>query len=447
MTLGISSGPEEPPPDDAPAPPFDGLDTAGALALIRGEQAARQVSEVREWQAVVAWAEANLHGVRPADAVGVEASLDTGIRLAGEGAPLVSEFAVVELAAALGRGVASAKNHAGRILECAWRLPRVYAAVVAGRLAPWRAARIADHTAALNAEAAAYVDQRLGSAVATGVVGWKRLGQLVDEAVMRFDPDLAEARRQRAAEARAVHTQSCGEGLAGVEAVLDAADAADLEQAISRQAEALARMGDTSSLTVRRARALGVIARIALCQELLVADPSTGEVTSTDPGRRVTLNVHLTPASLAAGVEGGNPVARWEEGRIPVLIGQVREWLLQPATTIRVQPVIDLAAHHPVEAYEIPDRMRRQVGLRDHTCRFPSCEQPATGCDLDHRVPHADGGITCACNLQPLCRRHHRAKTHAGWQVDLIDDQPGHYRWVSPHGYRFDVHPEGTTDG
>ncbi|WP_370289529.1 HNH endonuclease signature motif containing protein, partial [Nocardioides sp.] len=319
-------------------------------------------------------------------------------------------------------------------------------AVVAGRLAPWRAARIADHTAALNAEAAGFVDQRLGSAVATGVVGWKRLGQLVDEAVMRFDPDLSEARRLRAAEARVVRTQSCGEGLAAVEAVLDAADAADLERAVSRQAEALARSGDTSPIAVRRARALGVIARIALGQEVLIADPTTGEVVSSDPGRRVTLNVHLTPESLAVGVEGGNPVARWEEGRVPVLIGQVREWLLQPGTTIRVQPVIDLAAHHPVEAYEIPDRIRRQVELRDHGCRFPSCEQAAARCDLDHRVSHAAGGVTCACNLQPLCRRHHRAKTHAGWRVDLIADQPGHYRWVSPHGYRFDVHPEGTTD-
>src|SRR5690606_26372157 len=138
----------------------------------------------------------------------------------------------------------------------------------------------------------------------------------------------------------------------------------------------------------------------------------------------------------------GNPVARWDEGHCPVSTGQVKEWLQVPDTTVIVRPVIDLADCVPVDSYEIPDRLRRRVQLREHTCRFPSCPTPATRCDLDHRIPHGDGGATCPCNLTPLCRRHHRAKTFSRWRYE--DLGPGHYLWTSPHGRHFHVGPGGT---
>jgi hypothetical protein len=58
-------------------------------------------------------------------------------------------------------------------------------------------------------------------------------------------------------------------------------------------------------------------------------------------------------------------------------------------------------------------------------------------------VPWPDGP-TCPCNLAPLCRGHHRLKTHGGWTVGVA--APGTYRWTSPHGYRYLVGPSGTTD-
>ena len=57
----------------------------------------------------------------------------------------------------------------------------------------------------------------------------------------------------------------------------------------------------------------------------------------------------------------------------------------------------------------------RLVAVRDKTCVFPWCTRPARRCDTDHIVPHNRGGPTCPCNLAPLCRRHHRIKTHGGW--------------------------------
>ena len=51
------------------------------------------------------------------------------------------------------------------------------------------------------------------------------------------------------------------------------------------------------------------------------------------------------------------------------------------------------------------------VETRQRTCSFPGCRRAAKRCDLDHTIPHDQGGRTCACNLTPLRRRHHRGET------------------------------------
>ena len=80
---------------------------------------------------------------------------------------------------------------------------------------------------------------------------------------------------------------------------------------------------------------------------------------------------------------------------------QIKEWLANPGTSVIVRPVIDLAGHQHVDSYEIPDRIRRHVELRDHHCGYPLLHRPAESCDLDHIKPHAQGGPTCGCNLCP----------------------------------------------
>ncbi len=80
------------------------------------------------------------------------------------------------------------------------------------------------------------------------------------------------------------------------------------------------------------------------------------------------------------------------------------------------------------------------------TCRFPGCRRPAERCDLDHREPfdHQDpdrGGPTTPCNLDPLCRHHHRLKTHTGWAAVRDLDDGLTMRWVSPSGRRYLQHP------
>ncbi len=125
--------------------------------------------------------------------------------------------------------------------------------------------------------------------------------------------------------------------------------------------------------------AVGEIAR-----QQLALDLETGEI-QPGHGRSVVLNVHLTQAAIE-GV-GGN-VARCGNTRTPVLLDQVRAWC-QTAGQITIVPIKDLTAHHHVEAYEIPDRIKTQTELLNHTCVFPHCTRRAETCDHDHIDPWA----------------------------------------------------------
>ena len=109
-----------------------------------------------------------------------------------------------------------------------------------------------------------------------------------------------------------------------------------------------------------------------------------------------------------------------------------------------MKPVIDLNEHIHVEGYEVPDRLREQVTLRDHTCVFPWCTRSARKTDADHVIPYAEGGTTRSDNIAPLCRRHHRLKTHSAWTYTMLE--PGSFLWSSPHGYQFLRDHHGTLD-
>src|ERR1044072_4740159 len=108
----------------------------GLLDAVRGSRAAQMAEQVRELKLVVEWCAA--HEVEADEAATVvEFGRDTGLALAGPGAPYVSEFAVVELAAALGTTSDAGRRYVGRVLEVRYRLPGLWEEVTSGRLAWW----------------------------------------------------------------------------------------------------------------------------------------------------------------------------------------------------------------------------------------------------------------------------------------------------------------------
>ncbi|NPC97765.1 HNH endonuclease signature motif containing protein [Nocardioides sp. zg-DK7169] len=408
---------------------------AAVLAFAQEQRAAVQRGEVLILQAALAWA-----AMHPEETV-ADATPTTGlvfgelaVPLAGEGTPLVAEFAPMELGAALGMSTDGARGLVGDALELAHRLPRIWKRVRAGEVPAWKARRIAQLTTTLPLAGAEFVDRQLAGVV--GKVGWAAIGRLVEHARGTFDPEGAEKDRREAADGRRfdVHTdKAIHAGVVHVEGVLDLADALDLDTAISHGAEELSALGSTESLDVRRSMAAGELARRQLAFELRT-EAGEGAASVVKP-RQVVIHVHLSDAA----------VGTVEESRSSVSVEQVREWCTNPDTQVTIKPVIDLGEHHHTDAYAIPDRLAEQTRLAQSTCAFPWCERPARRCDLDHVVPHgggSTGGPTCSCNLAPLCRRHHRAKTHTSWTYDKTDAAT--YLWRSPHGLHL-LKDQGTT--
>jgi hypothetical protein len=451
----------------APATPAEVLEAARAVT------AAADRAEAEKLTAAVQWA--LLH---PATDLGDEAGFTTPGSdhvepIAGEGCPSVSEFAIAEFGAVIGLSTVSAKHYLGQALELAHRLRHLWRRVHAGRVPAWKARRIAEATihADLSPEAARFVDQQC--AAHAHRLGTAAIDRLVDEAIARFHPERAEAERRRGEDARHVtihDDQLYFAGTVRVEAELDLADGLDFRDAVSRGANLLEELGSEDSVDARRAKAVGDMARTQLSLDL-AHGPRTGPAAPTDDtaathdndprhredspvttpadlpaAREVVLHVHLTAADN--GTESFDPIAHVETGRHLTLVDQVKEWCADTHTRVTVRPVIDLNEHLRAPGYAIPDRLREQVILRDRTCVYPRCTRSARACDLDHIEPydHAhpeSGGQTATHNLAPLCRRHHRLKTHGRWRYTAL--APGSYLWTSPHGYLFLRDREGGT--
>ena len=89
--------------------------------------------------------------------------------------------------------------------------------------------------------------------------------------------------------------------------------------------------------------------------------------------------------------------------------------------------------HAQAQARYRPGRkLRHLIAARNATCTAPGCGQPAARCDLDHTTPWHRGGVTCECNISPLCRHHHRVKQAQGWW--LSQPEPGVLKWRTPAG-------------
>ena len=197
--------------------------------------------------------------------------------------------------------------------------------------------------------------------------------------------------------------QVSADGTVQLAAVVDYGDALDIETALQDTAAQLKLAGSADTLDGRRAAALGEIARNQLALTYPTDDDGEGEdgvglveeraQRASRNRRPVTLYVHLSEDALATTA---GQVGRCENARTPITAETIRSWCGNPSVTLTVKPVIDLADHVRVDAYEVPDRLKERIALRDLACVFPWCTRPArTACDHDHAIPHDHGGSTC----------------------------------------------------
>ena len=137
------------------------------------------------------------------------------------------------------------------------------------------------------------------------------------------------------------------------------------------------------------------------------------------------------PPATATG--GGSP------GPDPPLGVGARDYLA--GLRIRMTPVARGHCDHTrAESGYRPSRaLAHVVKVRNARCTAPGCGRPAARCDLDHTLAWEQGGITCECDLAPLCRHHHRCKQSQGWKLEQTS--PGVLKWQTPAGRRYTTTP------
>ena len=298
------------------------------------------------------------------------------------GTPAVAEYLSLEVSACLAISPGAGACLIGQVLNCVYRHPLLWDAVRAGAVRWYRASEIISevNSAGLCQAAAQWVDQQITPRLASLPRG--RAMRLLRGYISLADPEEARERELKARNHRHVTLwdPSLESGpCRNLTGRLDVTDAVALDATLNQLAAVLAADGDLETIDQRRASALGILADPARAFRLLNGQDAPSQ-------QKATLVVHLSDqtliSDLAIGrIEGHGALTRdtWVE-----LLGNQR---------VTVRPVLDLNAISPVDAYEIPDRIRTAVCSRSPADMFPYGNQPSQRCDLDHTEPYEHGAL------------------------------------------------------
>ncbi len=414
--VSLPPGLESLPPGVGTLPPGPQLASVLADVDIREVSGHDRVVVLAAWERMRAWATAQSYDAMAAIAEALHD--DSGCHDPSQEAQgWDEEAAAAEIRVALRLTRRTADYH----LAFAHRLcgrPAVLASLRQGSIDVARARVLLDETGHLPERAAmAVIDEVVGDA---GTKTTTQLRRRLRKLCLTADPDDARARYDHSVADRRVVTEREAAGTANLLGLDLPPDRVQQALAhVNQLARSLRRDGETRTMDQLRADVL---------LDLLAGHGAP------DAGRG-TVTLHADLATLAGLAElpgdlgGYGPIvadlARQVAGRHPDV--PWRYAVTDPDTgrliatgTTRRRP-------------RAPQR--RFVELRDPTCIFPGCVTPSTGCDLDHRIPWADGGPTDADNLAPLDRPDHVLRHRAGWTWQPHGDTD--YLWTSRLGHRY----------
>jgi hypothetical protein len=341
------------------------------------------------------------------------------------------EAITAEIAAALTitHGLATSYLEYSRAMRL--RLPRVGAVLVAGDIDYRTFQTIVYRTDLItDPDVLAAVDASLGAKVAR----WRgatqgRIGGYVDQVVARADRDAVRRRRERRGD-RELSIWGDADGLTEIFGRLLTTDA----HAVDARLDALAATvcaDDPRTRNQRRADAMGALAMGADRLSCRCGQTQCPAATGPAPSP-VVIHVIADEATLDGSASTPGSMIG-SDALLPA------ELIADLAKSARLRPLIHPADAPPERGYTPSRALADFVRCRDLTCRFPGCDKPAVGCDLDHTIPHRDGGPTHASNLKSLCRLHHLIKTFWGWHDQQLPD--GTIIWTSPSGQTYVTTP------
>jgi hypothetical protein len=260
-----------------------------------------------------------------------------------------------------------------------------------------------------------------------------RLNTRIDLIVAAVDRDAVRRQREAAAD-REVSIWDTDAGMAGIDGRLYATDAHALDQRLNALAATVCD-ADPRTRPQRRADALGVLAAGADRLDCRCDNPVCPQRTAP----RTASNVVIHVVAEQATVNGAGDAPGYLSGAEQLIPAEL---VAQLAKAAKLRPLIHPADSPPEPGYVPSARLADFIRCRDLTCRFPGCDQPAVGCDIDHSVPHGDGGPTHPSNLKCMCRKHHLIKTFWRWHDTQLPD--GTVIWTSPAGHTYVTTPGST---
>jgi hypothetical protein len=358
------------------------------------------------------------------------------------------------------------------------RHPHTWAALRTGQVDLDRAKVMADGMSELDdafARARALDRELTHTAVAQTKT---RLRKSVKRAVQAADPDAFAEKTARARDERRIELWDNDDGTCDlVGRNMNAADAHAIRNRLTAAAQAMKADGDVRPIDQIRADLCRDLLRgVRLpdaVRDLIVNHHSAGDgcdgreavAADTDAAGNATPEQdgpHDSSADALAAVEAmiaraladvvdqqlsrllDQAVGQGPLDGLALLIGQAVRAMrdgLSGLVDVWCRATGGASGGHGHDGYRPPAAMQRLVQRRHTTCVFPTCHRRSHRCDLDHSVPHDQGGRTCKCNLAPLCRPHHRIiKQHPSWT--LVQPWPGLLIWVAPSGTWHIVTPQ-----
>ena len=407
-------------PSSQAAEAFRGIDDAGVAGAITAAAREQNAACARELAAI-----GELYARRAP-----EEDIDRANWAVDEHANVVAE-----VSAALGISRGRARGLLRYAIDLRERLPRVAEVFARGDIDFRLMATLVSRTELVEDPV---LIAKLDAAVARHAHRWMRLSkpklvERIDMWVARFDP---AGRRMpgQGNDDRYVEIGPVESGLAGIWAQLRAPDGAALDQKLDALAATVCR-DDPRTKRQRRADAVG-----ALAAGLDALRCECGSPDCPAAGRSAGTDVVIHVLAEQATVTGDAQAPAYLPGYGPIPATALREM----AATAKLKP-LPIPSADPEPGYRPSAALAEFVRLRDLTCRFPGCDEPAAVCQIDHTVPYPLGP-THPSNLKLLCVFHHLLKTFytgvGGWADRQLPD--GTVTWTAPSGQSYTTTPTGS---
>ncbi|MDQ2836188.1 MAG: HNH endonuclease [Actinomycetota bacterium] len=326
-------------------------------------------------------------------------------------------WCVEEVGAALGLPGGAARTALADAEQLTQRLPATWQALSGGQISGEQAMAITHGSYNLpDGLLPAFEARVLARAGEQSVTALKRS---ITRAVLALDPATAEQKHLRSVEDRHVRIAPAEHGMAWLIALLPA----DQAQSIYTRLHGAARVAQSED-----GRSMDQLRADALIDGVLTGIDNG---LPTEQGHQPRINVIVSLSTLL----GKDEEPGWLDNYGPISAEHARRLAHDPTGSWRrliTDPVSGQLLDYGTTRYRPPRHLADHITARDGQCTFPFCTHTARTSDLDHLQPHPDGP-TSATNLHPLHRRHHNAKTHAGWRPHR-DERTGHTRWTSPQG-------------